>query len=226
MFKTAKLDNTKPIRAIFYTLWKYQKGITHYIKERPNASKLTKQEKLSNLHIACDEYVNRMNGNIFHGGETPDAVDFRLYSVLDRVKHTSMIIGLFKAREEDQRFQQWFNKMSSLCEKKSTFWFSHCFNLKFEFKWNRKSAVLPKGEPGPHPPRKQQEQQSHTNCKANTIRNYYLISRQISWGPKQLNYRPPRKTSYTWPFLESRKGHIMRATTWLWVQICSLAKLK
>jgi hypothetical protein len=98
MFKTAKLDNTKPIRAIFYTLWKYQKGITHFIKERSNASKLTKLEKIAKLHMACDEYVNRMNGNMFHGGEIPDAVDFRLFSVLDRVKHTTVILQLFKAR--------------------------------------------------------------------------------------------------------------------------------
>lgn len=121
MFRTAKLDNTKPIRAIFYTLWKYQKGITHYIKERSNASKLTKPEKIANLHKACDEYVSRMNGNQFYGGETPDAVDFRVFSVLDRVKHTSVILNLFKARSEDQRFEVWFKKMLSLCEKKSTF---------------------------------------------------------------------------------------------------------
>jgi hypothetical protein len=62
--------------------------------------------------MACDEFVKRMDGHDFHGGDMPDSVDFRLFSVVDRCRHTSVIINLVKEREEEEMFNTWFRRMT------------------------------------------------------------------------------------------------------------------
>jgi hypothetical protein len=61
-----------------------------------------------------DEWVSRIQGKNFHGGDRPDAADFRLFAVLDRVCHTSTVINLLKQRQ-DPKFQLWFDHMGKLC---------------------------------------------------------------------------------------------------------------
>ncbi len=121
MFRTAKFDQTKPVTALAGQVWKLKKAFGHYLRERKNDSKLSKLEKVARLQALCDDYVKRMDGQEFHGGKIPDAVDFRLFSLLDRVLHTNVIIQMFKAREADIKFELWFRRMSELCARREQF---------------------------------------------------------------------------------------------------------
>ena len=47
-----------------------------------------------------DEFVARKNKMHFHGGESPDAVDFQLFSVLERVTRTNTLRILFRQRTD------------------------------------------------------------------------------------------------------------------------------
>ncbi len=41
---------------------------------------LSKKDKFEKFHEVMDLFVSRMDKNTFHGGQGPDAVDFRVYS--------------------------------------------------------------------------------------------------------------------------------------------------
>ena len=51
-------------------------------------SNITQIEKFARAQSAMDEFANRLGDNVFHGGERPDACDFRVYSIVARYRHT------------------------------------------------------------------------------------------------------------------------------------------
>ena len=69
------------------------------------------------VHKVFDEYVNRMNKQNFHGGNVPDATDFRAYALVERLSHTNTIINILKQRE-DTSFQHWFDRMARMCRER------------------------------------------------------------------------------------------------------------
>ena len=61
---------------------------------------MSKVEVFEQMHTVLDTFMDRMqlqeDGNQFHGGHAPDAVDFRAYSVLQRVVRRSMLLKLLR----------------------------------------------------------------------------------------------------------------------------------
>lgn len=51
----------------------------------------------------------------FHGGSTPDAVDFRIFTQVKRVAHTFTMKSVLAARG-DRYFESWLDRMTILCK--------------------------------------------------------------------------------------------------------------
>lgn len=66
-----------------------------------------------------DEFADRIRASgdkqIFHGGDTPDLVDFKAYSIIQRMSHTFVVIQILNDRE-DPLILNWFNGMKRLCK--------------------------------------------------------------------------------------------------------------
>jgi hypothetical protein len=52
--------------------------ITDYINYRKIKNTILKDSE-KRLKILLDTWIDRLNGKPFHGGETPDAADFRVF---------------------------------------------------------------------------------------------------------------------------------------------------
>ena len=66
-----------------------------------------------------DTFVSRMPGN-FHGGEAPDAADFRVYSWINRFIHTFTMKSLLLARGgKEDKLIVWIDRMDKLCKVKT-----------------------------------------------------------------------------------------------------------
>lgn len=72
---------------------------------------MSKVEVFEQMHTVLDTFMDRMqlqeDGNQFHGGHAPDAVDFRAYSVLQRVGKTKHVIEIIENRE-DRSLLNWY----------------------------------------------------------------------------------------------------------------------
>lgn len=66
-------------------------------EERPKAA--NKKEMFEKFQDVMDTFVSRIpEGSPFHGGLGPDAVDFRVYSWINRFLHTFTMKSLMFAR--------------------------------------------------------------------------------------------------------------------------------
>ena len=67
---------------------------------------MERQELYDKIHEAFDEWVVRLDGENYHGGNQlgPDACDFRMYSEISRVGSLAEIKGIMKAREDSCKF--------------------------------------------------------------------------------------------------------------------------
>ena len=120
-FKQGKLNRAQPAQALYSYLWKIGKLIRIYFAGRAENSKLKLKEKHINIQTSFDEFCDRMGKqNQFHGGARPDAVDFKIYSIINRVAHTREMQKLLKQRE-DKQLQIWFNRMQFLCSPRQQF---------------------------------------------------------------------------------------------------------
>ena len=77
---------------------------------------VTKQAKYARFQESMDTFVSRMvEGTAFHGGQGPDAVDFRVYSWLHRYSHTFTMKSLLFARGGKQdKLIVWYDRMDRL----------------------------------------------------------------------------------------------------------------
>lgn len=74
---------------------KYSRGLRIWMDERGNHINDSKVDKYIAFQSACDEYQSRMNGQDFHGGDAPDAVDFKVFSQVYRYGKTLTMRNLF-----------------------------------------------------------------------------------------------------------------------------------
>lgn len=66
-----------------------------------------------------DEWETRLiNGN-FHGGNEPDAADFRMYALVNAHNHMQSVRKCLKARNNyDKKFNAWYTSMVNVCQNK------------------------------------------------------------------------------------------------------------
>ena len=82
-------------------MWKISKIIRIYCAGRAENSKLKLRDKHIKIQTALDEFCDRIGKeNTFHGGNRPDAADFKIFSILNRVAHTREIQKIMKQRED------------------------------------------------------------------------------------------------------------------------------
>ena len=64
------------------------------------AERLPKEQKFALIQTTLDEFAERvtLQGGKYHGGDKPDAADFRAYALIQRVMHTFIMIEVMKAR--------------------------------------------------------------------------------------------------------------------------------
>ena len=62
--------------------------------------RLPKDEKFALIQTTLDEFSDRitLQGGKYHGGEKPDAADFRAYALIQRVSHTFIMMEVMQAR--------------------------------------------------------------------------------------------------------------------------------
>jgi hypothetical protein len=58
--------------------------------------------------------VQRQPGAMFHGGQVPDACDFRTFALVARARHTFVMHKILEDRE-DKSFEHWLDRMDGLC---------------------------------------------------------------------------------------------------------------
>lgn len=71
----------------------------------------THNEKLEQL---INKFVSRLNKNSFHGGDIPDAADFRLYAIIRKYTVCRGINSDIK-KLENYHFDDWISRMNILC---------------------------------------------------------------------------------------------------------------
>ena len=84
----------------------------------------TKAELYESVQVALDELQERIKatgeGSLFHGGATPDLVDFRAYSIINKMAHTFVVIQILNDRE-DPTIMAWYSQMRQLCKPRTQF---------------------------------------------------------------------------------------------------------
>ncbi|CDW79426.1 UNKNOWN [Stylonychia lemnae] len=80
---------------------------------RSYLSKMSKREKYAKLQKQLDVFVERLQGNLYHGVDRPDAVDFRH-------SHTFTLKNIFFARGKQDKLQLWFKNMDKVCQNRTT----------------------------------------------------------------------------------------------------------
>jgi hypothetical protein len=90
--------------------------------EGETKASLSKKEKFARFQEVMDIFVSRMvEGNHFHGGQGPDAVDFRVYSWIQRYIHTFTMKKLLFARgSKEDKLLVWYDRMDRLSKNKTT----------------------------------------------------------------------------------------------------------
>ena len=78
---------------------------------------MKRQDLIDEIHEAFDEWINRLDGQKYHGGDElgPDAADFRMYAQLTRVQGLTAMHGVIKTRTHKCKFVQWYKRMQRLC---------------------------------------------------------------------------------------------------------------
>ena len=78
---------------------------------------MKRQDLIDEIHEAFDEWINRLDGQKYHGGDElgPDAADLRMYAQLTRVRASPDVQGILRTRTHKCKFVQWYNRMQRLC---------------------------------------------------------------------------------------------------------------
>ena len=63
------------------------------------------------MHEVCNEWEERLDGQSFHGGDRPDAADFRMFAEVSRVETLPIVIKIFASRKTGCGFIRWFKLM-------------------------------------------------------------------------------------------------------------------
>lgn len=72
------------------------------------------KETNNTLKGLTSQWAERLNKKPFHGGETPDAADFKLYSIVKKFETCSKL--RFKLNNtKTPQFEDWYAKMKLLC---------------------------------------------------------------------------------------------------------------
>ena len=80
-----------------------------------------KQELINAIHTVFDEWIERLGGNKVHGGERPDASDFRMYAELMRVETLPIMKGIMAKRPRGCKFTAWYKLMVRSCAQQIKF---------------------------------------------------------------------------------------------------------
>jgi hypothetical protein len=96
------------------------KDYKYYI-QRNNKKKLFIAENEKKLQELVSTWLGRLNNKPFHGGDIPDAADFKLYSMIRKFSNCRKInFKLKKLSEENiefMKFEDWSSKMFILCSR-------------------------------------------------------------------------------------------------------------
>jgi hypothetical protein len=105
-------------RIISAYLWKILKTFYFYFKDtslRREYKDLLKH-RYQRMHDVFDEWEERLSNESYHGGNSPDAADFKMFSLAYSHNHMFCIQKLLKSRgDEDQKFLVWYKKMNNGC---------------------------------------------------------------------------------------------------------------
>ena len=80
-----------------------------------------KQELVDQVHLICNEWVERLGGNRLHGGERPDYADFRMFAELMRVGSLPTMKGILAKRPLSCEFMKWYKLMARSCAPQNRF---------------------------------------------------------------------------------------------------------
>ncbi|CAI2372762.1 unnamed protein product [Moneuplotes crassus] len=100
-------------------LWKFYKPLHYHITERRDRKGLKEeiQNRIQIFHDMADAWEERLDNNRFHGGEVPDAADFKMYSLAFAHNHMFSVRKIFQAREPHSRkFEAWYTFMTQECK--------------------------------------------------------------------------------------------------------------
>lgn len=95
-------------------LWKFYKPLHYHVMDY--RIRKTLREEIKNrfqiFHDTIDEWEARLDGNRFHGGNLPDAADFKMYSLAFAHNHMFSVKKLLKSRgDREPKFNNWFVSM-------------------------------------------------------------------------------------------------------------------
>jgi hypothetical protein len=92
------------LRSTLYDLFTFKKK-KHILKENHET-----------LKFKIENWVLRLNENPFHGGDVPDAADFKLYSLFRKSSYYRDLH--FKIKKlKNMKFDDWYSKMDMLCQR-------------------------------------------------------------------------------------------------------------
>ena len=100
-------------------LWKVFKSFYYYSLNLPNrfSNNARIKERYQIFHDIIDEWETRLGKNNFHGGDEPDAADFKMYSLWNAHMHMFIMKNLLNARgKEDTKFKLWYQLMHQACQ--------------------------------------------------------------------------------------------------------------
>ncbi|TNV77646.1 hypothetical protein FGO68_gene3438 [Halteria grandinella] len=111
-------------------MWKVYKAFHFYITlpkitledETDLKGKSLKRARFQRFQEAMDTFVSRIvEDNHFHGGNRPDAVDFRVFAWIHRYYHTFTMKSLLLARGgKDDKLLVWFDRMDRITKNKQS----------------------------------------------------------------------------------------------------------
>lgn len=95
----------------------FSKIVKTIFKNFPKLIKERKKYKEIKTKIIEDfnQWENRLNGENFHGGKSPDEADFALYALL-KTKHNSISFKRFLENEIPRNAYSWFIRMQVNCK--------------------------------------------------------------------------------------------------------------
>ena len=95
-------------------LWKFYKPFHFHITEikQRRGMKEEIKNRFQNLHEVIDEWETRLGDKKFHGGESPDAADFKMFSATFAHYHMYSVKKVLKSRGGfEQKFNAWYATM-------------------------------------------------------------------------------------------------------------------
>lgn len=99
-------------------IWKIYRTFYFHLKSFKTRREVRDQIKnrFQLFHEMLDEWEKRLGEHRYHGGNRPDAVDFKMYSLSTAHHHMFTVKKLLSARSnKDSKFDKWYKDMNNNC---------------------------------------------------------------------------------------------------------------